>query len=150
MVWAILLLVLTSLPANAGSDVGLFELDGNPVTLRPAENQTLLLHFWATWCPTCVDDLAYLGRAAESCGPVHLRVYAVNVGEDEAAIRDFVRQHDVRLPVLRDPKGRVWRELDGRGVPLNVFWSAAERESDVGPKTAEEWRMRLAELGCEP
>jgi thiol-disulfide isomerase/thioredoxin len=144
----ILLLSILSLPAHAGSDLDLFERDGTPIAVRPADGQLLLLHFWATWCPTCADDLAHLEAAAASCAAGRVQVYAVNVGEDESIVAEWMRQHSLNLPVLLDPKGRAWRELDGRGVPLNVYWSVDRRETDVGPKSTEDWLKRFEELGC--
>ncbi len=97
----------------------------------------LLLHFWATWCPSCAEDIDNLQRAAAACPEAPLRVIAVNVGEADSDVAEFVNEHGVRLPVLRDPKGRVWREIDGRGLPMNLFWTQQSRRTDVGPKTAE-------------
>ena len=143
------MLALVALPAWGGEDVALIGPGGNETVLQPSEGEMLLLHFWATWCPTCAEDIDNLQRAAAACPGAPLRVIAVNVGEAAADVAEFVNQHDVRLPVLRDPKGRVWREIDGRGLPVNLFWTQESRRTDVGPKTAEEWRSQLAAFGCE-
>jgi len=145
---SIFALVMLSLPAWAGSDLTLLDGEGSPVVVAPAAGEVVLLHFWATWCPTCAEDLAILEHAASACAPGQVRVYAVNLGEPEAEIADFVREHRVGLPVLRDPKGRAWRALDGRGVPLNVYWSEEGRRTDVGPKTADDWEAEFRRLGC--
>ena len=122
--------------------------DGEDVELQPAEGQVLLLHFWATWCPTCVDDIRHLQNSATGCSSERVRVVLVNVGEDDEAIREFVKEHDVRLLVLRDPKGRLWRQTDGRGLPTNLFWSNEGKTIDVGPKAEKEWRSLLTSHGC--
>jgi len=72
----------------------------------------------------------------------------VNVGEGDDVVREFVQDHALSLPVLRDPKGRLWRQSDGRGLPANLFWSSEGRKTDVGPKTEKEWRGILAAQGC--
>lgn len=56
--------------------------DGQPVTLEDIEGEVVLINFWGTWCPPCVEELPdiaalekkYRGRAgfrllAVSCGP---------------------------------------------------------------------------------
>jgi thiol-disulfide isomerase/thioredoxin len=146
--WCALVLLVAWLasPAAAEEGVPLVDASGNEVVVRPAAGETLVLHFWATWCPSCLDDLAHLADAAAGCRGV--RVLAVNAGDDADDVAQFVREHAVRLPVLRDPSGRAWRKLAGRGLPMNVYWSAAERTSDEGAKSAEQWAKRLAELGC--
>jgi hypothetical protein len=45
----------------------------------------------------------------------------------------------MNLPVVLDQKVRAWRDLDGRGVPLNVYWSVDRRETVVGTKSTEDW-----------
>jgi len=146
----ILVLGLLALPAWGGEGLALVGMDGSPVSLLPAPEQGLLLHFWATWCPTCLDDLHDLERAAATCSQTQVRVLTVNVGEDQEEISEFVRRHDIHLLVLRDPKGRVWRELNGRGLPMNLFWTQKERRMDVGPKSKEAWLGELGALGCWP
>jgi peroxiredoxin len=145
----ILVLVLVARPARGDEGITLGAPSGGEVSLRPAEGELLLLHFWATWCPTCIDDIGNLQTAWAACPEARLRVFAVNVGEGEADVAEFVGRHGIRLPVLRDPKGRVWREIDGRGLPMNLFWTQQGRRTEVGPKTADEWRRQLASFGCE-
>ena len=144
----ILLFVLLAPLAWADDKLTLVGPDGGDVELRPAEGQMLVLHFWATWCPTCIEDIRHLQNAASACSKERVRVVLVNVGEGDEDIREFVKEHDVRLPVLRDPKGRLWRRTDGRGLPANLFWSSEDKRTDVGPKTEAEWRSILASQGC--
>src|SRR5262249_14683481 len=40
---------------------------GESVALAPREGRALVVHFWATWCPSCVDEVSGLARAAEGC-----------------------------------------------------------------------------------
>ncbi len=143
--------VLAALAVPAwGSELALsfVDDDGKTVAIRPepAAGQAFLLHFWATWCPECAEDLAGLGDAAAGCDRV--RVVAVNAGDSEAQVEAYLARHPLRLRVLRDPGGEVWRRQGGGGLPMNVYWSARGRETELGPKTREQWRERLASLGC--
>ena len=144
----ILLLVLLAPLARADDRLTLLGLDGEDVELRPAKEQVLLLHFWATWCPTCIEDIRDLQSAATVCSNESVRVVLVNVGEGDEVVREFVKEHDVRLLVLRDPKGKLWRRTDGRGLPANLFWSGEGKRTDVGSKSETEWRSILASQGC--
>lgn len=140
---------LVFLLAWSGDGVTLVGPDGAETVLRPAAGELLVLHFWASWCPSCAEDIETLQRAAAACPRAPFRVIAVNVGEDESDVAEFVKEHDILLPILRDPKGHVWREIDGRGLPMNLFWTRESRRTDVGPKTADEWLSELTPLGCE-
>lgn len=37
-------------------------LDGQPLAMAGFRGQPLLLNFWATWCPPCVEELPLLNR----------------------------------------------------------------------------------------
>jgi len=149
--WA-LLLILVAAPAwsgEAGEAAFTFrDAADKPVEIRPepASGQALLLHFWATWCADCEQDLAHLAEASAGCDRV--RIVAVNAGDDADRVQSYLSLHPVWLTLLRDPNGSAWRRLDGRGLPMNAYWSARGHETDLGPKTREQWKERLAQLGC--
>ena len=102
----VLLLVLLAPLASADDGITLVGLDGAAVELHPAQGQMLVLHFWATWCPTCIEELRHLQNASTRCSEDRVRILLVNVGEDDEVVQTFVRQHNVRLPVLRDTHER--------------------------------------------
>lgn len=65
-------------------------VDGTTRTLSELRGRTVLLHFWATWCPPCREELPgllELGRALSAEGK--LEVIAVSLDTDWAAIRQF-------------------------------------------------------------
>ena len=149
MRWSALLLALFAAPAW-GADAAFTFLDGGgkPVEVRaePGSGQALLLHFWATWCADCAEDLANLSEASAGCDRV--RAVAVNAGDGADEVRSYLSRHPVQLTVLRDPGGSAWRSLDGRGLPMNAWWSARGHETELGPRTREQWKARFAQLGC--
>ena len=82
-------------------------MDGKPHALRDYRGKVVFVNFWATWCPPCVDEMPSLERLHRTLGPEGLAVVAVSADEDEAALRAFVKQHALTLPVLHDPGGRT-------------------------------------------
>jgi thiol-disulfide isomerase/thioredoxin len=142
------LLLAAALALGAGEPLALVGAGGERVTLAPAPGEdALLVHFWASWCVDCGRELPELQDAARACEGARVRVVTVNVGEDEATVERFRAERGVVLPVLRDPRGGVWRSV-ARGLPANLVWTAAGRESDVGPRDRAAWAHALAELGC--
>jgi len=141
-------------PVGGVGDVGaeplrLETLAGEPVVLELREGDAaLVVHFWATWCPECVEELPFLAGAAARCAGSGVRIAAVDVGEDAATIARFLEAHDVSLPVLRDPRGGVWRRLGGVGLPTNLVWTRDARTVEVGPRGRAGWTSALAALGC--
>jgi len=145
------LLMLATLGATGSTDapLELQSLDGAPVELGPPQaDAVFVLHFWASWCPTCLAELATLDEVAVACSGTPVRVVAVNAGEDAETVTAFLARQPLRLSVLLDPKARTFRRLAGREMPANAIWSAAERHIEPGPRGLAAWRTRLAELGC--
>jgi thiol-disulfide isomerase/thioredoxin len=148
---AIVILACALLGATGAADapLELQSLDGVPAALGPPHGDAVLvLHFWASWCPSCLGELAALDEAALACAGTPVRVVAVNAGEDAETVTAFLGRQPLRLPVLLDPKARAFRRLAGREMPVNAIWSAAERRIEPGPRDLAAWRARLAELGC--
>jgi thiol-disulfide isomerase/thioredoxin len=149
---ALLVAVAALLTLGAGAaPLRVETLAGEPVELALAPGDAaLVVHFWATWCPDCKTELEGFARAAAACEAGRVRVVCVNVGEPREVVERFAAEHAPGLAVMRDPKGRVWREVSGAGLPVHVVWTPAGRRVELGAKTAEDWRRTLVELGCTP
>jgi peroxiredoxin len=137
------------LGAGPPDPIALQTLDGDEVQItRGGGPPDLLLHFWASWCPECIEELPGLDRAAKGCDPSRVRVIAVNAGEDVELVRRFVAEHSLTLPVLIDAGGKVWRKAGLWGIPSNLLWTAEGLRTSEGPSSPKRWRDRLAQLGC--
>jgi len=91
---------------SAAPGFDLPSLDGKAVDLASYRGKVVVLNFWATWCPPCVAEMPSLERLHRTLGPEGLAVVTISTDEDEAALRAFVKEHALTLPVLRDPGGR--------------------------------------------
>ncbi len=97
-------------PELAGTDVA-----GRPVRLSALRGQVVLVNFWATWCPPCVEEMPDLVRLADqfaSQGVVVLGASA-DVGDAER-VAAFVRAHHITYPVLLATQDQV----DAYGVTV--------------------------------
>ncbi len=142
---ALLLLGAASPPAP----LALTDLRGERVEVALAPDEgALVLHFWATWCPSCVEELGVLDRAMERCAGAGVRMLTVNVGEDLDTVQRYAAEHGLRLGLLRDPGGAVWRAVTGVGLPANLVWTPAGRRVELGPRSAARWADELERLGC--
>lgn len=97
-------------------------LDGAPWSSAAVRGRVLLLHFWATWCEPCRDELPALdawARAPAQAGR-GVQVVTINHREGEAAIRRFLDKTPLGLPILRDADGAAARAWDVRVYPTTV------------------------------
>jgi thiol-disulfide isomerase/thioredoxin len=147
---AVLLLPLLLLAAAGRGPLEFTALDGGVSDFSGTDaDSPLILHFWATWCPSCAEEMQVLELEAAACAPGRVAVVAVNVDEDVETVRRYWKKHDLKLTVVRDAGGDEWRRLGGRGLPFNWIKHPKGSRTLTGPRDASAWRAVLAELGCE-
>ncbi len=72
-------------------------------SLREHRRQVVVLNFWATWCPPCVEETPSLEQFAEQMHSQDVAVIGVSVDQDQAALEKFVADHHLTFPIARDP-----------------------------------------------
>jgi cytochrome c biogenesis protein CcmG/thiol:disulfide interchange protein DsbE len=93
-----------SRPPRIGTAAPEFTLQDsqNTITLSQLRGQVVVLNFWATWCPPCVEEMPSLVEMQRRMKAKGVTVLAVSVDVDENAYRQFVKNHGVNLLTARD------------------------------------------------
>jgi cytochrome c biogenesis protein CcmG, thiol:disulfide interchange protein DsbE len=86
-------------------DFELADAAGKRWSLRALRDRPVLVSFWATWCPPCVEEMPSLEALARRLGD-RATVLAVSVDDSWDAIRGFF-PHGTSLTVLLDPTRQV-------------------------------------------
>jgi thiol-disulfide isomerase/thioredoxin len=87
------------------------ELKGRSIA-QPGSGAVLLVSFWASWCPPCIEEMPSLERLQERFAGQPFRLISVNIGESPETIQTFLDKVEVDFPVLLDPEGETlgpWR-----------------------------------------
>ena len=94
-------------------------LAGDSTSLAALRGQPVLLNVWATWCHPCRTEIPELQAIHERYAPRGLRVVGVSidVGGEDDAVRDFVKEFGMTYDVWRDPDSRVSNLFSTVGVP---------------------------------
>ena len=83
-------------------------LDGKPAHLTDMRGTVVVLNFWATWCPPCVDEAPSLNQLQKRIAPLGGTVLGVSEDEDATAYEQFLKNYNLGFPTYRDPvKGRI-------------------------------------------
>jgi peroxiredoxin len=92
-------------PPNIGTTAPGFTVQDSDrkVSLAEFRGKVLVLNFWATWCPPCVDEMPSLVQMQQKMKSKGIEVLAVSVDADQGAYQDFLKAHRVDLLTVRDP-----------------------------------------------
>lgn len=124
-------------------------LDGKTVSLAELKGQVVVLDFWASWCPPCIESLPHLGKFYQETRDDGVKVFAVNLGEDKAKIEAFLKSKRVAVPVLLDAQGEVARKYNVVSIPQTVVIGKDGTVKNVfiglGENSFEQIRQQVAE-----
>jgi cytochrome c biogenesis protein CcmG, thiol:disulfide interchange protein DsbE len=84
-----------------------FTLDGKPAHLSDLRGKVVLLNFWATWCPPCVDETSSLLQLQRQIAPRGGMVLGVSLDEDQQAYDEFLKAYKINFPTYRDTSQQI-------------------------------------------
>ena len=138
-------------------DFRLTDLDGNVVMLSDFRGKTVVLNFWATWCPPCREEMPEFQELWEHRGSEaadDLVVLAVNFLRDDTvgAATNFIAANEFTFPVVFDTtRGDVAARYGVRGLPATVFIdrNGIVRTTALGPVFGNLLEMGVADADTE-
>jgi peroxiredoxin len=115
---------------------------GDPTHLSDLHGKVVILNFWASWCPPCIEETPALMQLQQRIASRNGVVLGVSIDEDEAAYQKFLAEKHINFPTYRDPTQKIandygtsmWPEtyiIDRKGVILRKIigpqdWNSPE------------------------
>ena len=110
------------------------------VTLSQYRGQVVVLNFWATWCPPCIEETPALIKMQSRMKDKGVVVLAVSIDVDDAAYHKFLKDYGVNMVTVRDEAQKAaslygthgWPEsyvIDRNGTIRRKFIGAVEWNS---------------------
>lgn len=131
-----------SRPSHIGDSAKDFTVQDSDrkVSLNQFRGQVVVLNFWATWCPPCIEELPSMATMQDRMRSRGIVVLGVSIDVDEDAYHRFLRQRGVNFLTVRDPEQKVatmygttgWPEtyiIDRQGVLRRKFVGAVDWNS---------------------
>ena len=73
------------------------------IRLSEYRHHVVVVNFWATWCPPCIEEAPSLEQFAEQVRPDGTTVIGVSVDQDADALAKFLARSHTSFPIARDP-----------------------------------------------
>ena len=80
-----------------------FQLDGRETHLSDLRGKVVVVNFWATWCPPCVEEMPSLNRFHQAIVPLGAMVVGVSVDESLQSMEQFIREQHISFPNYFEP-----------------------------------------------
>jgi thiol-disulfide isomerase/thioredoxin len=101
---------------------------GTPLAMQTLRGKPLLLNFWATWCPPCVEELPLLDAFFKQNAAKSWQVLGLAI-DQPSAVRAFLQRTPVTFPIGMAGLGgtelaKVFGNSSG-GLPFSVVIRAS-------------------------
>ena len=107
--------------SGSHQNLQLMDLAGTPVSFSDYKGKAILINFWATWCPPCLEEMPLIEKYAVRHED-QLAVLAINAGERDDTVRDFVDEHGFSFDILLDPSNSAAKQFFVYGYPTTMFF----------------------------
>ncbi len=98
--------------------------DGSSATFADYEGRPLVVNFWASWCPSCVAEMAAAFKPAQQGLGDEVAFLGLNIQDDRDDALRLVEETGVLFDLGDDPLGDLYLEFGGIGMPFTIFIDA--------------------------
>lgn len=109
-------------PEVPSFDLARFEGEGR-ITYEDFEGTPLVLNFWASWCPFCIDEMPAFEKVFQRFSG-DVAFLGVNVQDQRELAERLAEQTGVTYPLALDEDGTFLRDVQGRSMPTTLLVSA--------------------------
>ena len=103
----------------AAPDISVTALDGQTLKLSELKGKRVVLDFWATWCPPCVQEIPHFIKLRSEAAADQVAIVGIS-SEDTATLKSFVKKKGINYPIA-SADGLPAPYKDVSGIPTTFF-----------------------------
>lgn len=123
-------------PGDTAPSFAVTTESGKRVTRSDFSGKLLVLNFWATWCPPCIEEMPSLNEFAQQFQKEGVVVLGVSIDQNEQLYRRFLQQNRLAFEVARDPDAGIAAEYGTFKWPETYIINTQGKvvEKHIGPR----------------
>ena len=97
------------------------DLNGKEVSLVDLRGKVILLNFWATWCPPCINEIPKLNELKKRYAEKNFEILGVSTDGSLSTVRKFLKKHPIAYTVLHDRGIKASRKYNVFSLPTTFL-----------------------------
>ena len=108
----------------AHAEPTLKDAEGNDIAFSSLRGKWVLINYWASWCPTCLEEIPEFNRFYDGHKKNSVALYAVNFdGLTKAKQNILAKRFKIQYPsLIKDPSSEL-QLGDIRGIPVTFIFN---------------------------
>lgn len=122
-------------------------VDGKKFDLADLRGKVVLVDFWATWCPPCVEEVPQLVETYEKFKDRGFEIVGISLDSDKSALEKFTAENKMTWPQFSDGKGwdnELAQRFKIQSVPTMWLLGRDGKLVDPSPRTRLEQAVAAA------
>jgi cytochrome c biogenesis protein CcmG/thiol:disulfide interchange protein DsbE len=133
-------------------DFTLISFDGETISLSDLRGQVVIINFWASWCPPCRDEAAYLEQTWRKYKEQGVVFIGIDYADTETQALAYIKEFNITYFNGPDLGTRISQEYNMQGVPETFYVdkNGELRGIHIGPLYYPLLDEKIEELLAEP
>jgi len=102
-------------------DFTVLDVDSNVVKLSDYFGKPIVINFWATWCPYCIEEMPLFEEAYKENYDVQFLMINCTAGDTMSKAKAFIDEQKYTFPVLYDAMGNASQAYSATSLPVTYF-----------------------------
>jgi cytochrome c-type biogenesis protein CcmF len=109
------------LPGQTAPSISAVDINGQVFSLEEHTGKTVVVHFWATWCAECEDELRMIEKVWGEVDQQKFAFVGIAMNDTNSDVAAMSSQIDLSFPLIADPDGMICDAYGISAVPETII-----------------------------